>query len=422
MDESSASARLGALHGVRVLDLSRVLAGPLATQMMADHGATVIKIEPPSGDETRQLGPPFAPNGSAAYFESVNRGKQAMALDVSTPQGQDIVHRLLAEADVLIENFLPGTMQRWHLDYERDLKGRYPRLIYCSISGFGADGPLGGLPGYDAVLQAQCGLMSINGDPQSGSTRLGIPVVDHLTGYNALVGILMALHARQQSGQGQRVEATLFDTALGLMVPHAANWIRSGQAPALMGSAHPNIAVYDKYRCQDGEVFLGIINDGQFRRFCQAVGLVEVANDPRFASNPLRVQHRAVLRPLIEAALAHQLKAPMCQQLMQAGVPCAPVHSLPEAFEQDHAKARGNLIENGAYRGIASPIRLMGTPAIQAAPPPDFAQDTSQIMTRAGYSLQDIEAFTRNGVLPMALKSLAPTSPSPPKAGKKEQA
>ncbi len=268
----------GALSGLKVVDLSRVLAGPLCTQMLADHGAQVIKVEPPSGDETRHLGPPFDENGVAAYFGAVNRGKRAITLDLTQPDARATLEALLEEADILVENFLPGTLERWNLGYET-LHQRHPSLIYCSISGFGADGPLGGLPGYDAVLQAMCGVMSINGTPESGATRVGIPIVDYVTGYNALAGILLALQARHSSGWGQRVEVALFDTALSMLVPHAANWLSSGRTPERLGSAHPNIAPYDKFQAGDGELFLGIVNDGQFRRFCTQLGRDELATD-----------------------------------------------------------------------------------------------------------------------------------------------
>jgi len=262
---------MGALDGVRVVDLSRVLAGPLCTQALADHGADVIKVEPPAGDETRAFGPPFDAYGDSAYFGAVNRGKRSLSLDLAQPAGRDVLDALLADADVLVENFLPGTMKRWGLDYEA-LAIRHPRLVYCAISGFGADGPLGGLPGYDAVLQAMCGLMSVNGTDGTGPTRLGVPIVDHLTGYVALSGILAALYARERTGLGQRVDAVLFDTGLSLLVPHAANWFMSGRAPQLLGSAHPNISPYDKFNAGDGEVFVGVANDGQFRKLCQSIG------------------------------------------------------------------------------------------------------------------------------------------------------
>ena len=268
-----------ALAGLRVLDLSRVLAGPLCAQMLADHGASVIKVEPPDGDEARRFGPPLDERGEVAYFGALNRGKRSIAVDLSRPAGRAVLEKLLADADVLIENFLPGTMEKWGLGYEDVLAARHPRLIYCSVSGFGADGPLGGLPGYDAVLQAICGLMSVNGTPDSGPLRLGVPVVDYLTGYNALSGVLLALAARERSGAGQRVEATLFDTGLALLIPHASNWFYSGRIPQRMGSSHPNIAPYDRYAAADGEIFLGVVNNGQFKRFCDCVGRPDLSVD-----------------------------------------------------------------------------------------------------------------------------------------------
>jgi crotonobetainyl-CoA:carnitine CoA-transferase CaiB-like acyl-CoA transferase len=295
-----------ALAGLRVLDLSRVLAGPLCAQMLADHGADVIKVEPPSGDETRHFGPPFDASGQAAYFGALNRGKRSIALDLSIAPGRAVLEKLLDGVDVLVENFLPGTMEKWGLGYESVLAARHPRLIYCAVSGFGADGPLGGLPGYDAVLQAMAGVMSVNGTPDSGALRVGVPVVDIMTGSNALVGVLLALAARQRSGRGQRVEATLFDTGLGMLIPHGANWLASGQTPQRMGSAHPNITPYDSFKARDGELFLGVVNDGQFRRFCEHVDRADLIADARFTDNRARLANRQALRAEIETALAKE--------------------------------------------------------------------------------------------------------------------
>jgi len=394
------AAGAGALAGVRVIDLSRVLAGPLCTQMLADHGAEVIKVEPPGGDETRSLGPPFTDEGDAAYFTALNRGKRAIALDLSCPEGQETLMQLLSGADVLVENFLPGTMARWGLDYESVLRPRLPGLVYCAISGFGDDGPLGGLPGYDAVLQAMCGLMSVNGEPGSGPTRIGIPIVDHLTGYTALTGILLALVERARTGLGQRVDATLFDTALSLLVPHAANWMHSGQVPQLLGSAHPNIAPYDKFACRDGQIFLGILNDRQFRKFCLHVGLATLPDDERYATNAMRLRHRASLRTEIESALALRPRAQLCQELMQLGVPAGPVHTVPEAFAQPHAAHRGMQIERPGYRGIGMPTKLSRTPGGPAGNPPRYAQHTGQVLGESGLDAGRIAALAARGVLP----------------------
>jgi crotonobetainyl-CoA:carnitine CoA-transferase CaiB-like acyl-CoA transferase len=389
----------GALSGVRVIDLSRVLAGPLCTQMLADQGADVIKVEPPTGDETRKLGPPFGDDGNAAYFNALNRGKRAIALDLAHPDGQATLLQLLEGADVLIENFIPGTMARWGLDFETVLKVRHPRLIYCAVSGFGADGPLGGLPGYDAILQAMCGLMSVNGDEASGPTRIGVPIVDHLTGYTALTGILLALFDRERTGCGQHVEATLFDTALSLLVPQAANWMQSGVSPELLGSAHPNIAPYDKFACRDGEIFLGILNDRQFRRFCEHVGLPALPADARFATNAMRLQNRDALRAKIEAALAPLSRDGLCRELMRQGVPVGPVNTVPQALKQAHAQHREMCVERDGYYGLGVPVRLSRTPGRPGDVPPGFGQHSREVLVKAGLSEDHIADLHARGVL-----------------------
>ncbi|KQO15168.1 carnitine dehydratase [Acidovorax sp. Leaf76] len=375
-----------ALHGLRVVDLTRVLAGPLCTQMLADNGAQVVKIEPPGGDETRHLGPPYDDSGHSAYFAALNRGKKAISLDLSQPAAQEVLHRLLQDADVLVENFLPGTMEKWGLGYEAALAARYPRLIYCAISGFGRDGPLGGLPGYDAVLQAQCGLMSINGESATGATRMGIPIVDHLTGYVALTGILMAVCSRQQSGAGQRVEATLYDTALSLLLPHASNWFASRKAPGLLGSAHPNIAPYDKFRARDGHVFIGILNDGQFRRFSQHIGCPGLPDDARFHANADRIAHRQALKDIIESAIAAHDCEPLCEALMRVGVPAGVVNDVPQALAQAHCAHRQMVIRQGTFTALRGPARLYGTPAVPGAPPPVFSQHADEVLADLGFN------------------------------------
>ncbi|MGN1056769.1 MAG: CaiB/BaiF CoA transferase family protein [Comamonas sp.] len=390
----------GALDGLKVVDLSRVLAGPLCTQMLADQGADVIKVEPPNGDETRHLGPPFDGDGRSAYFAALNRGKRAISLDLSKPQAQEVLHRLLADADVLVENFLPGTMERWGLGYEQTLAQRYPRLVYCAISGFGSDGPMGGLPGYDAVLQALCGIMSVNGCPETGATRLGLPIVDHLTGYVAFSSILLALQARQRSQQGQRVEAVLYDTAISLLLPHASNWMVSGKAPGLLGSAHPNIAPYDKFQARDGELFLGIVNDGQFRRFCIHLQLHDVLSDARFQSNALRLQHRDALKALIDSAIAQVDRTPLCDALMRAGVPAAPVYSLQEALEHPHCQHRALLVRDGNYTGLRAPMRLSATPGKSGSAPPAFAQDCDPVLEQLGFSDSQRQQLHEAGAVP----------------------
>ncbi len=393
------AAAHGALAGVRVVDLTRVMAGPMCTQILADHGADVIKIEPPMGDELRLLGPPWDADGHAAYFSSVNRGKRALSLDLSREEGRAILGKLLEKADVLVENFLPGTMERWGIGYDEVLSKRHPRLVYCCITGFGADGPLGGQPGYDAVLQAMCGIMSINGTPESGPTRMGVPIVDYITGYNALVGILMALYNREREGKGQRVEATLFDTALSMLVPYASNWLASGKTPVLLGSAHPNISPYDKFRAGDGILFLGVLNDGQFRRLCDRIGRHDLLEDPRFRSNAERLANRDALKAELEKTFAGFAVEALCADLMKSGVPAGPVNDVPHAFAQPHVAHREMLVEREGYRGVGVPLKLSATPGQAGRNPPRFNEHAEEILREAGCTSEEIESLRMSGAL-----------------------
>jgi crotonobetainyl-CoA:carnitine CoA-transferase CaiB-like acyl-CoA transferase len=388
-----------ALGGLRVVDLSRVLAGPLCAQMLADHGASVIKVEPPDGDEARRFGPPLDERGEVAYFGALNRGKRSIAVDLSRPAGRALLEKLLADTDVLIENFLPGTMEKWGLGYEDVLAARYPRLIHCSVSGFGADGPLGGLPGYDAVLQAICGLMSVNGTPDSGPLRLGVPVVDYLTGYNAFSGVLLALAARERSGRGQRVEATLFDTGLALLIPHASNWLYSGRIPQRMGSSHPNIAPYDRYAAADGEVFLGVVNNGQFKRFCECVARPDLAVDPRFADGSVRLVNRDALRTEIERTLLGFEVAPLCADLMRRGVPAGPVNDVAQALSQPHAAHRAMVVDEHGRRSLGLPVKLSSTPGRPGDLPPRLSEHAAAILAELGCDTAAAEALHANGTV-----------------------
>ncbi|MGI4944940.1 MAG: CaiB/BaiF CoA transferase family protein, partial [Janthinobacterium lividum] len=292
----------GALAGIKVVDLSRVLGGPYCTQILGDHGADVIKVEPPAGDETRGWGPPFQ-DGTASYFLGVNRNKRGMVLDLTQEADRTVLRVLLSEADVLVENFKIGTLERWGLGGEA-LRAAYPRLVHCRISGFGADGPLGGLPGYDACAQAMCGLMSVNGERDGKPTRVGLPAVDMVTGLNAVIGIAFALLERERSGQGQFVEATLYDCATSLLHPHAANYFLNGVVPGRTGNAHPNIAPYETLPARDGAIFLAVGNDRQFRLLARALGEEVIADDPEFATNALRLRHRERLRSVLSERLA----------------------------------------------------------------------------------------------------------------------
>jgi crotonobetainyl-CoA:carnitine CoA-transferase CaiB-like acyl-CoA transferase len=404
--------RPGALQGLKVIDLTRVVAGPLATQVLADHGAEVVKIEPPEGDEARFLGPPFDQGGSAAYFSGLNRNKRALALDLAAPAGREVLLRMLGGADVLIENFLPGTMAKWGLDYDAELAARFPRLVYCSITGFGETGPLGGKPGYDAVLQAMSGLMSVNGHAETGPARVGIPVVDLTTGLHAAISILLALAERARSGRGQKTGVTLFDSAYSLMHPHAANWLVSGKEPGLTGNSHPNISPYDTYDAAGGRFFLGIVNDGQFRKFCGVLGRADIAEDPRFATNSGRLANRPALRALIEALLREQPVEALCARLMQAGIPAGAVRSVPDAMTDEHAAHRQVVASLGSYRGIRAAQSLSRTPASVRRPPPTFAEDTRSLLAESGYGEREIETLIESGVAPLQRRVRAPKMPT----------
>lgn len=397
----TALAPTGALKGLKVVDLSRVLGGPYCGQMLGDHGADVIKVEPPAGDETRGWGPPFL-EGTASYFLGLNRNKRAMALDLTKPEGREVLFRLLADADVLLENFKTGTLEKWGLGYDEVLAPRFPRLIHCRVSGFGADGPLGGLPGYDAILQAMGGIMSVNGTPESGPTRVGLPVVDMVAGLNATLAVMLALRNREETGQGQFVESSLFDAALSLLHPHAANYVLNGKTPRLTGNDHPNISPYSAYATATRPVYLAVGNDRQFQRLCAILDAPEIAEDPRFASNGDRVTNREDLREALEAAMADKDGGPLAQALIEGGVPAGPVLDVAEALNQPHARHRGMRVEIGDYQGLGAPAKLGRTPANFRRPPPAFGEHTAEILAEAGYSEAEIEALLAAGVVPAA--------------------
>lgn len=360
----------GALAGVRVVDLSRVLGGPFCTQILGDHGADVLKLEPPAGDETRAWGPPFE-GGLASYFIGVNRNKTGLTIDLSNDQGRSFLRTLLADADVLVENFKPGTLEKWGLGYQT-LKTEFPRLIHCRVSGFGGEGPLGGMPGYDACAQAMCGLMSVNGEKEGPATRVGLPVVDMVTGLNSAIAILMALQERHRSGLGQFLDMALFDCAISLLHPHAANYFGNGKAPQRSGNAHPNIAPYETVTTAEGELFLAVGNDRQFRTLMGELGAPALADDPRFASNADRLANRPTLHAELKALLSGHKAAELATHLLGCGVPAAPVLNVEEILTHPHTAARGMVLDKDGYRGLASPVKLSRTPAKLRKLPPGF--------------------------------------------------
>jgi len=393
----------GALDGLKVVDLSRVLGGPYGTMILADHGADVIKVEPPQGDETRGWGPPFADRGDgtrdASYFLGVNRNKRAISLDIAAPAGRAVLLRLLEDADVLVENFKTGTMEKWNLGYAQTLAARFPRLIHCRVSGFGADGPLGGLPGYDAVVQAMSGLMSINGEVGHGGVRMGTPMVDMATGMYSVIAILMALHERARSGRGQFLDMTLYDCATALLHPQAANYLLNGKRPVPLGNAHPNVAPYDKWATAAGDIFIAVGNDRQFAILVDLLGQPALANDPRFASNADRVAHREALRAALGAAFARADGQALAGQLLRAGVPAGVVLPIDQALASEHAIARGMVVQTGDIRSVGTPIKFSRTPARMRRAPPRFAQDSDAVLLEKGYTPEEIAALKRSGVL-----------------------
>lgn len=356
------SQNTGALTGIRVVDLSRILGGPYCGQILGDHGADVLKVEPPQGDDTRTWGPPFK-DGVASYYMGLNRNKRLMRLDLTSEAGRAVLMALLAEADVLIENFKTGTLEKWGIGHEA-LAERFPRLIHCRVSGFGADGPLGGLPGYDAALQALNGIMSVNGEAGGAPLRVGLPVVDMVTGLNAALGVMLALQERQRSGRGQFVEAALYDSGLSLLHPHGANWFMDGREPQRSGNAHPNIYPYDSVATATEPIFLAVGNDRQFAILCRHLGAPALSADERFATAGARSVNRVALKAALESLLAAHDGAPLADALVKAGVPCAPVLSVSAALQHPHTAHRGMVVDlPGGYRGIASPIKLSRTPA-----------------------------------------------------------
>jgi formyl-CoA transferase len=393
------AASVGAIAGLKVIDLTRVLGGPYCTMILSDHGANVIKIEPPQGDETRDWGPPFL-DGDASYFLGVNRNKRSIALDLGKPEGRAVLLRLLDGADVLVENFKPGSMEKWGLGYEADLAPRFPGLIHCRVSGFGAEGRLGGLPGYDAILQAMTGLMSINGDPSTGPLRMGTPVVDLATGLYSVIGILMALHERGRSGHGQFLDMTLYDCGMALLHPQAANYLLNGKRPMPMGNPHPNIAPYEKYRTKTCEIFIAIGNDAQFRRLVAAIGRPELGEDPRFLTNADRLANRPALVELLSAAFAEHDGHELTESLLRHGLPAGPVLAVDQALAAGQTVAREMLTELDGYRGLGTPIKLSRTPGGTRRKPPHFAEHAEQVLAEHGFGPDEIAALRRDGVVP----------------------
>jgi crotonobetainyl-CoA:carnitine CoA-transferase CaiB-like acyl-CoA transferase len=402
------------LSNIRVLDLSRILAGPWATQNLADLGAEVIKIERPGvGDDTRHMGPPFLHStttheaGDAAYFMCCNRGKQSVTIDFSKPEGQALVRSLASEADVLVENYKVGALAKHGLDYE-SLRSVNPRLVYCSVTGFGQTGPYKDRAGYDYLIQGMAGLMSVTGErddlPGGGPQRVGVAVADILTGMYATVAILAALRHRDQSGAGQHIDISLLDCMVGSLVNQGMNYLTSGTPPVRMGTGHPNIAPYQVYPAKDGHVILTIGNDTQFERFCHAIGQPEFAQDTRFKTIRDRVANRDAMNERLEEIMRGRSVEEWVTSLEAAQVPCGPINTIDRVFNDPHVVERGmrlNLTHPvyGSVPGINNPIRFSETPLNLTEPPPVLGQHTDDVLSRLGVGEDDIARLRQSAIV-----------------------
>lgn len=399
----------GALSHIKVLDLSRILAGPWAGQMLADFGAEVIKVERPGcGDDTRGWGPPFVKDQDgnptdAAYFHAANRGKHSIAIDMTAPEGQALIKRLAAESDVVIENYKVGGLKKYGLDYD-SLKAVNPALIYCSVTGFGQNGPYAERAGYDFMIQAMGGLMSITGDPDGQPMKVGVALVDVMTGLYACNAIQAALLHRNESGIGQYIDMALLDVQVATLANQAMNYLVGGKPPERLGNAHPNIVPYEAFPTADGHIILAVGNDTQFARFCALAGAPELADNPAFATNALRVENRSALTPLVAELMRSHSSDWWLENLGLHGVPCGPINSLDKVFDDPQVKHRQMQIdlplpEGGNVPGVASPVKFSHTPIEYNAAPPTLGQHTDPILSALGLNEADIAQLKADKVI-----------------------
>ena len=412
MTDSGTSKALG--H-IRVLDLSRVLAGPWCSQNLADLGADVIKIERPgSGDDTRAWGPPYAKDAQgnntseAAYYLSANRGKRSVTVDIASAEGQALVRELARHSDVVLENFKVGHLKRYGLDYA-SLKAIKPDLVYCSITGFGQDGPYAHRAGYDFLIQGMGGLMSVTGErdelPGGGPQKAGVALTDLMTGMYATIAVLAALTHRDRTGEGQYIDMALLDTQVAMLANVGSNYLNSGKPPKRWGNAHANIVPYQTFACMDGHIIVASGNDGQYQKFVEAGGRPELAHDPRFATNPLRVQNRDVLVPLLAEMVATRRRDEWIAMLEEVGVPCGPINDVGEVFANEQVRAREMAIElphpsAGKVTLVRSPMKMSATPATSAKAPPLLGEHTDEVLRDVlGKSGDEIAALRGKGVV-----------------------
>ena len=373
------------LHGIRVIELARILAGPWAGQTLADLGAEVIKVEAPEGDDTRRWGPPFIERDgdkAAAYFHSCNRGKKGITCDFRTPEGQETVRRLIADADVVIENFKVGGLAKYGLDYE-SLKAINPKLIYCSITGFGQTGPYAHRAGYDFIIQGMAGLMSVTGDPSGQPQKVGVAVTDIFTGVYASTAILAALIQRGRTGEGQHIDMALLDVATSIMANQALNYLTTGKAPGMMGNAHPNLAPYAVFDCADGWIILATGNDSQYRKLCTILDVADMADDPAFLTNADRVANREAMTARLTTATKGWTMANLLAACEAAGVPAGPINDLEGVFADPQIKARGLQIAPEGQPGVRSPMTFSGADLQLDRPAPKLGEHQNEIVGKA---------------------------------------